>query len=90
MNQVCSVVNVKKVTISVIWEYLVAAGLVTEEQSQEGYRKVQTEQGMKLGIKTIDKVSQGGYAYQLLMYPETVQRMIVEYFVGPREEYSNF
>ena len=84
MNQVCTAVNVKKATISVIWEYLVSAGLVAEEQGQEGYRKVQTEQGLNLGIKTIDKISQGGYAYQLLMYPETVQRMIVEYFVGAR------
>ncbi|MDE7273308.1 MAG: hypothetical protein K2N95_09625 [Lachnospiraceae bacterium] len=70
----------KKVTITAIWDYLVTAGLTAEEQRQEGYTKVQTEQGLKLGIKTIDKVSQGGYAYQLLMYPETVQRMIVAYF----------
>ncbi len=63
-----------------------AAGMTTEEQGQEGYRKVQTEQGLELGIKTIDKTSQGGFAYQLLMYPETVQRMIVEYFVGSGSE----
>lgn len=61
-----------------------AAGLTTEEQGAEGYVKVQTERGLKLGIKTIDKVSQGGFAYQLLMYPEAVQRMIVGYFVEQR------
>ena len=44
MNQVCTAVNVKKATISVIWEYLVSAGLVAEEQGQEGCRKVQTDQ----------------------------------------------
>ncbi|MDE7418390.1 MAG: DNA helicase RecQ [Lachnospiraceae bacterium] len=81
LNLICSAENVKKVTIAAIWDYLVTAGLTTEEQRQEGYTKVQTEQGLKLGIKTIDKVSQGGFAYQLLMYPEAVQRMIVEYFV---------
>lgn len=86
MNQVCTAANVKKVTISVIWEYLVAAGLVVEEQGPEGYRKVQTQQGLEQGIRTVDKVSQGGYAYQLLMYPESVQRGIVEFFVGPRAE----
>ncbi|MDE6622606.1 MAG: DNA helicase RecQ [Lachnospiraceae bacterium] len=80
LNRICSAVNVKKVTIAEIWDCLVKAGLTTEEQRPEGYAKVQTEQGLKLGIKTIDKVSQGGYAYQLLMYPETVQRMIVAYF----------
>lgn len=47
---------------------------------------VQTEQSMKMGIKTINKVSQSGLEYQLLMYPETVQKMIVNYFIGPGEE----
>ena len=81
LNLICSAENVKKVTIAAIWDYLVTAGLTAEEQRQEGYTKVQTQEGLKLGIKTIDKVSQGGFAYQLLMYPEAVQRMIVEYFV---------
>ncbi len=61
------------------------AGLTAEQQGQEGYTKVQTEQGLQLGIKTIDKVSQGGLAYQLLLYPEAVQKMIVEHFTGPRD-----
>lgn len=84
LNRICSASNVKQVTLTVIWDYLVAAGLTTEEQGAEGYVKVQTERGLKLGIKTIDKVSQGGFAYQLLMYPEAVQRMIVGYFVEQR------
>ncbi|MDE7476539.1 MAG: RecQ family ATP-dependent DNA helicase, partial [Lachnospiraceae bacterium] len=83
LNLICSAVNVKKVTIAEIWNYLVTAGLTAEREGQEGYTKVQTEQGLRLGIKTIDKVSQGGFAYQLLMYPEAVQKMIVEYFVEP-------
>lgn len=85
LNLISSAPNVKKVTIAVIWEYLVAAGLTAEQQGAEGYTKVQTEQGLRLGIRTIDKVSQGGFAYQLLMYPEAVQKMVVEYFVGPRD-----
>ncbi len=59
-----------------------SAGLTIEQEGQDGYTKVQTEQGMQLGIRTIDKVSQGGHAYQLLVYPEAVQRMVVEHFVG--------
>ncbi len=82
LNQITSAPNVKKVTIGVIWEYLVSAGLTIEQEGQDGYTKVQTEQGMQLGIRTIDKVSQGGHAYQLLVYPEAVQRMVVEHFVG--------
>lgn len=86
LNQISSAPNVKKVTVTVLWEYLVAMGLTEEKQTEEGCRKVQTEKGLQLGIKTIDKVSQGGYAYQLLMYPDAVQRMIVEHFVGPGDE----
>ena len=82
LNKITSAPNVKKVTIGVIWEYLVSAGLTIEQEGQDGYTKVQTEQGMQLGIRTIDKVSQGGHAYQLLVYPEAVQRMVVEHFVG--------
>ncbi len=85
LNQITSAPNVKKITVGVIWEYLVRAGLTAEQQGQEGYTKVQTEQGLQLGIKTIDKVSQGGLAYQLLLYPEAVQKMIVEHFTGPRD-----
>lgn len=85
LNRISSAPNVKKVTIAAIWEYLVAAGLTAEQQAAEGYTKVQTEQGLQMGIKTVDKISQGGFAYQLLMYPEAVQKMVVEYFVGPRE-----
>ncbi|MCI8494883.1 MAG: DNA helicase RecQ [Lachnospiraceae bacterium] len=85
LNSICSVENVKKLTIYVIWDYLVSAGL-TQEQEQEGkIVKHQTQEGLKLGIKTVDKVSQNRGAYQLLMYPEQVQKMIVEYFTGPRE-----
>ncbi len=84
LNQITSASNVKKVTIGVIWEFLVNAGLTAEQQGQDGFTKVQTERGMQMGIRTIDKVSQGGFAYQLLMYPEAVQKMVVEYFVGPR------
>ena len=34
----------------------------------------------------MDKISQNGTEYQLLMYPESVQKMIVEYFVGLGEK----
>jgi len=85
LNLITSAPNVKKVTIGIIWEYLVAAGLTAEQQGQEGYIKVQTKQGLRLGIKTVDKISQNGCAYHLLMYPEAVQKMIVEYFVEPKE-----
>ncbi len=88
LNDICSVENVKKVTFTIIWDYLVMKGLTIEEDREGRLTKVQTEQGLKMGIKTVEKVSQNGYPYQLLMYPETVQKMIVEYFI--RDENEDF
>ncbi len=80
LNSICSVENVKKVTTTAIWDYLVSEGLTMEEQRDGKYVKVQTQQGLKMGIQLVNKVSQKGYEYQLLVYPEAVQQMIVKHF----------
>lgn len=86
MNSICSVENVKKVTVALIWDFLAGQGLAAEEEEGGIYRKVPTRRGAEMGIKAVDKVSQAGVEYQLLLYPEAVQRMAVEYFTGEREE----
>lgn len=86
LNNICSAQNVKKVTVAAIWDYLVFAGLAVEEERGGRFVKVPTESGMELGIKTVDKVSQSGFEYQLLMYPEAVQKRVVEYFAGFRDK----
>ncbi len=78
--------NVKKVTVALIWDFLAGQGLAAEEEEGGIYRKVPTQRGTEMGIKAVDKVSQAGVEYQLLLYPEAVQRMAVEYFTGAREE----
>lgn len=85
LNHICTAENVKKITIAVIWDYLVAAGLTIEEEREGKSVKIQTEKGLEVGIKTVDRIGPQGFAYQLLMYPETVQEMIVEAFSGPRD-----
>ncbi|MEH2960243.1 DNA helicase RecQ [Candidatus Merdisoma sp. JLR.KK006] len=85
LNGICSAEYVKKITTTVIWEQLVLAGLTAEEKQEDKTIKVQTEEGLNAGIKTIDRVGPTGYHYQLLMYPEKVQRMLVEAFTGPRD-----
>ena len=80
LNEISSAEGVKKITFAVIWEYLVACGLTLEEERDGRRYKIQTEQGLEMGIRTIDKVSKSGEEYQLLMYPEAVQKMIVEHF----------
>ena len=84
LNAVCSAGYVKKASVTDIWEYLVSEGLVSEEETDEGFVKSVTEQGAGMGIKAEDRVSQKGYTYQILIYPEAVQKRVVEYFTGPR------
>ena len=86
LNNICSAENVKKVTIAAIWDYLVFVGLTVEEEREGRCFKVPTESGVEMDIKTVDKVSQSGYEYQLLMYPAVVQKMVVEYFAGLRDK----
>ena len=39
------------------------------------------EKGEKLGIKEVERVSQKGNPYTILVYPPNIQRMLVEHFV---------
>lgn len=78
LNRICSADNVKKVTITRIWELLVGFGLTFEDDEGGIHVKKQTDRGRQLGIVTVNKVSQSGMEYTLLMYPEAVQRMIVD------------
>lgn len=82
LNRICTAENVKKITTTTIWDYLVNVGLTVEKSQEGNIVKTQTEKGLKAGIKTINKISQKGFAYQLLMYPEMVQKMIVEAFTN--------
>ena len=86
LNNICSAENVKKVTVAAIWDYLVFAGLAVEEERDGRFMKAPTESGLAMDIKTVDKVRQSGFEYQLLMYPKAVQKMIVEHFAGLRDE----
>lgn len=81
LNRICTARDVKKVTIGMIWEYLVSEGLAYEEGMDGVFIKLPTEKGAEYGIQIVEKVSQAGIPYKLLKYPPKVQRMIVEYFV---------
>lgn len=60
--------------------------LVEERNVNGGFVKIQTKKGLEMGIKTVERTSQAGFTYTLLMYPQAVQELIVDYFVGPRME----
>ncbi len=90
LNRICSVDNVKKVTLTRIWDKLVEHGLTYEDSTDGMHIKKYTEQGKQMGITTINKISQSGMEYTLLMYPEAVQRLVVETFMNnPSENFEN-
>lgn len=63
-------------------EILLAEGLIEKKEVGGRFDKLPTEKGIKLGVKVIEKVSEKGYAYTVLMYPQVIQQMLVEKFVG--------
>ncbi|MBQ3665495.1 MAG: DNA helicase RecQ [Lachnospiraceae bacterium] len=89
LNDICTVEGVKKITVSVIMNFLMAENIIDEVENNmviTGYVKTYTEKGLQMGGKAEKRVSQKGMEYQVLLYPETVQKMIVEYFTGEREK----
>lgn len=81
LNAISDLSSVKKVTIAKIWDILVNEELTFEENRNGVFIKNMTDKGIKAGIETIYKISQRGTPYELLRYPENVQRLIVETFV---------
>lgn len=82
MNRICSRDDVKKLPATRLTEFLVSEGLIIEKEQEGRFAKAPTDKGAELGIKVIDKLSEQGNAYTLLMYPANIQRMLVENFIG--------
>lgn len=89
LNDICTVEGVKKITASVILNFLMEENIIDEVENAmgiTGFGKTYTEKGLQMGVKVEKRVSQKGTEYQVLLYPETVQKMVVEYFTGEREK----
>lgn len=80
LNAANTTENRKKIPATKIAQFLESEELITEVQTDSGYRKLPTEKGIKAGIRTVERVSQSGMPYTLLQYPENVQHLIVKYF----------
>ena len=85
LNRITTAENAKKVTVTAIWGYLVSEGYTEESDKDGGFVKIQTEKGLTAGIQTIEKVSTNGNPYTLLMYPENIQKLLVNHFVDIKE-----
>ena len=81
LNRICGKDHIKKVFAMRLLELLLADEIIEEIEVGGKLEKVPTEKGKQSGVKVIDKVSAKGYAYSLLMYPRSIQQMLVEKFV---------
>ena len=81
MNRICQRDNVKKIPATRLTRILVSNELIVEKEQDGQTKKVPTEKGEKLGIKEVERVSQKGNPYTILVYPPNIQRMLVEHFV---------
>ena len=89
LNRICTVNEVKKVTTGDIGEYLLSEGLIYKEDREGVLIKLPTKKGLEYGIKIEEKISQSGMTYKLMKYPPKVQKMIVDYLVGSRDDEEN-
>lgn len=85
LNAISDLSSVKKVTIAKIWDVLVNEELTFEENRNGVFIKTKTDKGTEAGIEIVHKISKMGTPYELLRYPENVQRLIVETFVREME-----
>ncbi len=81
MNRICVRDNVKKLPATRLTECLVSEGLIVEKEQEGRFAKAPTEKGLAQGIKIVDKVSEKGNPYTLLVYPVNVQNILIEHFI---------
>lgn len=89
LERICERDDVKKIPAGGLSRIMMADVLIAEREQDGRLDKVATEAGRERGIKTIVKVSERGFSYANLMYPKNIQQMLVEYFVGKRDNGCN-
>ena len=80
LNRITSADNVKHIFGTDLFRLLTALGYVKEQQCEGRVIQTQTELGMSKGIAAAEKISKAGNTYTVLMYPQAVQKEIVEYY----------
>ncbi len=75
-----------KISIGVIWDYLVSQELTYENNTNGVFTKMPTQKGTDYGIILEEKTTAAGLSYKLIKYPPKVQKMIVDSLTGPKAE----
>ncbi len=81
LNLVAEGNDVYKITVKRIMELLAEWGYVEELNIEGRLIKMPTEKGQSEGITMEERVSTAGNSYNVLSYPESIQRLIVESFI---------
>lgn len=86
LNRICTTEGVKKISIGVIWDYLVSQELTYENNTNGVFTKMPTQKGTAYGIILEEKTTAAGLSYKLIKYPPKVQKMIADSLIGPKAE----
>ncbi len=86
LNRICTTEGVKKISIGVIWDYLVSQELTYENNTNGVFTKMPTQKGTDYGIILEEKTTAAGLSYKLIKYPPKVQKMIADSLIGPKAE----
>ena len=85
LKRISSAENIKQIHGTDIFRFLTDLGYVNEVLTDGRLVRQATETGVSKGIISVERISEKGNAYEVLMYPAEVQKEIVEHYVGKKE-----
>ena len=85
LKRISSAENIKQLFGTDIFRFLTDLGYVNEVLTDGRLVKQATETGVSKGIISVERISEKGNAYEVLMYPAEVQKEIVEHYVRKKE-----
>lgn len=86
LKRISSAENIKQLFGTDIFRFLTDLGYVNEVLTDGRLIKQATETGISKGIISVEKISEKGNVYEVLMYPAEVQKEIVEHYIEKKEE----
>ncbi|MBR2526964.1 MAG: DNA helicase RecQ [Blautia sp.] len=82
LNELRDEAQVKAVQTKDITSFLMERNLLKEVTENGRTRRLPSQEGLQLGILMESRVSKDGKPYQIVLYPEAIQKLIVEHFIS--------
>ncbi len=78
-NELIDTDNMRKMSYKVLADWLVSQGILVVVEDGDGKtKKAPTDKGLSMGLSTIQKISQKGNEYDVIVYDIEAQRFIVQ------------